>query len=249
VEAGVEALNRENKVDYTFRIIAADGTVKWLRSIANVIKDKDGKPSTVMGIEQDVTERQKLVAKLEESQRLYKQAQELAKMGNFSWNLQNGHVFWSDEVYKIYERPVGEKVSFDDAFAPIIEEHKETVQQAIQEVIAGKKGRSISYAIRKRDGGLKYILLHTDVQFDSQGEVCQVIGTAQDTTDKELLIEQLQKSERLYKQARKRCSGSTVAKETIHSQKKNGFLIWISKPRSGWSNSLPLPSPGWRLLI
>jgi PAS domain S-box-containing protein len=201
VEKGVEELYREENLDYTFRIITPDGTVKWLRSLAHVIRDKEGQVSTIIGIEQDVTEKQKLIGKLEESQRLYKQAQELAKMGNFSWDIKNDELFWSDEVYKIYDRTFGEKVKFEDAFAPIVDEHKAKVQKAIEEVIAKKEGRNVNYAIRKTDGTLRYINLHTDVQIDKDGNVGCIIGTAQDVTEKEQFIERLQQSEKLFKQA------------------------------------------------
>jgi len=201
VSHGVDKLTTENSLDYTFRIITKDGTEKWLRSIAQVIHNENNEVSSIIGIEQDVTEKQKLIAKLEESQRLYKQAQELAKMGNFSWNVRTNDVFWSDEVYKIYEIPYGEKVQFDDAFKPIIDEHKRFVQKAIEETISSKTGRSIGYAIRKKDGGLKYINLHTDVGLDKDGEVSFIIGTAQDVTEKEELIQRLQESEKLYQQA------------------------------------------------
>ncbi|HEY0042326.1 MAG TPA: PAS domain-containing protein, partial [Flavisolibacter sp.] len=201
VKVGVEELKTQTSLDYTFRIITQDGTEKWLRSIAQANLDENGEIVSVIGTEQDVTEKQKLIGKLEESQRLYKQAQELAKMGNFSWNLQSDEVYWSDEVYKIYEIPFGEKVKFEDAFLPIIDEYKAPVQQAIEQTIAEKKGRSISYPIRKKDGRLKYINLHTDVGLSKDGTVTCIIGTAQDVTEKEELIRRLQESEKLYKQA------------------------------------------------
>ncbi|HEX8314559.1 MAG TPA: PAS domain-containing protein, partial [Flavisolibacter sp.] len=201
VTQGVAQLLQQTSLDYTFRIITEDGAVKWLRSVAQVLHNENGEPTYVIGSEQDVTEKQKLIGKLEESQRLYKQAQELAKMGNFSWNVKTGDVFWSDEVYKIYERPPGEHVSFEDAFIPIIDEHKEAVQKAIGQTVSTKKGQNISYAIRKKDGGIKYINLHTDVGLDKNGEVARIIGTAQDITEKEELINRLQESEKLYKQA------------------------------------------------
>ncbi|RYZ29311.1 MAG: PAS domain S-box protein, partial [Chitinophagaceae bacterium] len=201
VSHGVDKLTTENSLDYTFRIITKDGAEKWLRSIAQVIHNENNEVGFILGIEQDVTEKQKLIAKLEESQRLYKQAQELAKMGNFSWNVQTNEVFWSDEVYKIYEVTYGEKIQFDDTFKPIIDEHKGSVQKAIEETIGEKKGRSIGYAIRKKDGGVKYINLHTDVGLDKDGAVSFIIGTAQDVTEKEELIQRLQESEKLYQQA------------------------------------------------
>jgi len=201
VAQGVDRLNTEDTLDYTFRIVTGDGTQKWLRSIAQVLRNETGEVTYIVGTEQNVTEKQKLISKLEESQRLYKQAQELAQMGNFSWNCNTDEVFWSDEVYKIYERPPGEKVKFTDAFEPIVEEHKGAVQKTIEQVLLTKKGLSISYAIRKKSGGLKYISLHTDVSLAKDGTVTCIIGTAQDITEKEELILRLQESEKLYKQA------------------------------------------------
>ena len=201
VEQGVNELTIKSSLDYTFRIITHDGSVKWLRSIAQVLKDEDGKITSVIGTEQDVTDKQKLINKLEESQRLYKQAQELARMGNFSWNLQTNDVFWSDEVYKIYERPYGESIRFEDAFTVIIDEHKQVVQKAIEKTLSDKQGQSVSYAIRRKDGRLTYVNLQTDVMLGKNGEVAAIIGTAQDVTEKEELIRRLQESERLFKQA------------------------------------------------
>ncbi|WP_162944712.1 PAS domain-containing protein [Flavisolibacter nicotianae] len=201
VSAGVEKLHSESSLDYTFRIITANGTTKWLRSIAHVIRDKEGRVSTIIGIEQDVTEKQRLIDKLQESQRLYKQAQELSHMGNFSWDIKTNEVFWSDEVYKIYERPFGTPVRFEDAFTSIVDEHKTTVQKAIQQVVFTKEGQSVNYAIRLADGRLRYINLHTDVRLDKEGNVRCIVGTAQDVTEKEELIERLQQSEKLFKQA------------------------------------------------
>jgi PAS domain S-box-containing protein len=122
-------------------------------------------------------------------------------MGNFSWDIKSGEVFWSDEVYKIYERQIDEPVRFEDAFDPIVEDYKERVQTAIQDVISKKEGRSIIYPIRRKDGHLKYVNLQTDVRLDNNGDLGCIIGTAQDVTEKEELIRQLQQSEELYKQA------------------------------------------------
>lgn len=201
VARGVDQLPAESNPDYTFRIVTGDGTEKWLRSMAQVVRGEDGQPTLVLGIEQNVSERQNLIAKLEESQRLYKQAQELARMGSFSWNVQTGDVYWSDEVYKIYELPFGDKVTFGDAFRPVVEEHKALVQKSIDDLLATKKGQNISYAIRKKDGGLKYVNLFTDAMLAKDGSVACVVGTTQDVTEKEELIHRLRESEQLYKQA------------------------------------------------
>jgi PAS domain S-box-containing protein len=200
----------------------------------------------VVGIEQDVTERQKLIGRLEESQQLYKQAQELAQMGNFSWDIKSGTVFWSDEVYKIYGRPFGEIIGFDDAFVPVIPEHREKVQAAINEVIATKQGKSISYAIRPKGDELKYVLLHTDVRLDSNGNVGCIVGTVQDITDKEVLIERLQQSENLYKQAQ---SLAHMGNWTYDLETKE--ITWSDELYRIYEreNSTPLTPDEWRAYL
>lgn len=242
VATGVEKLTTETSLDYTFRIITRDGTQKWLRSLAQVIKDENGNQTAVIGTEQDVTDKQKLINRLEESQRLYKQAQALAGMGNFSWNLQTNEVFWSDEVYKIYERPFGEKIQFEDAFLPILNDYKPHVQAAIEKTLASKQGQSVSYAIQKKEGGRKYINLQTDVVLNKSGEVAVIIGTAQDVTEKEELIRRLQESERLYKQAQSMAKMGNWTfdlrtKETIWSEEL--FAIYEN------DNGRPLTQEQW----
>jgi PAS domain S-box-containing protein len=246
VQQGIDKLYSENGLDYTFRIITPAGTVKWLRSIAHVIRGKDGNVSTVVGIEQDVTERQKLIGRLEESQQLYKQAQELARMGNFSWDLHSGEVFWSDEVYKIYERPFGQPVKFDDAFAPVVPEYRERVQAAITNVLSTRQGESVSYPIRLKNNVVKYVLLHTDVRLNNSGDVGCIVGTVQDITDKEVLIERLQQSEKLYKQAQALAHMGNWVYDL-----QDGTIVWSDELYKIYetTNGRPLTPEQWRTYL
>ena len=201
VESGIQEIYKEKNIDYTFRIITADGKLKILRSLAHADFDEKGNPVFVIGTERDITEKQNLIDSLKQSENLYKQAQSLARMGNFVWDIKTGDVTWSDEVYSIYGLPIDTVISFSSAFEPILSAYKPTVQEAIEQTIKTKKGRGISYAIQQKKGDVKYINLKTDVILDLSGNVSKIIGTAQDVTENQQLIEKLQKSEHLYKQA------------------------------------------------
>jgi PAS domain-containing protein len=50
----------------------------------------------------DVTERYNLVDQLKKNENLYKQAQAITHIGNYTWNLLTGEMEWSDELYRIY---------------------------------------------------------------------------------------------------------------------------------------------------
>ena len=52
----------QNDVDYSIehRIIWPDGTIRWVSEMGNVLRDKSGEPSHMMGIVQDITDRKKV---------------------------------------------------------------------------------------------------------------------------------------------------------------------------------------------
>src|SRR5215213_6814872 len=87
IKRSIESNFPEDFIDYTFRIIADDGAEKTLRSIAQIQKNEQGQLISIIGTEQDITERQSFFLKLQESEKLYKQAQSLAKVGNWSMDL------------------------------------------------------------------------------------------------------------------------------------------------------------------
>jgi PAS domain-containing protein len=51
------------------------------------------------------------VEKLEESERMFKQAQAITHIGNFSWDLKSNLLIWTDELYRIYGLAPGSGVT------------------------------------------------------------------------------------------------------------------------------------------
>lgn len=194
------ALNTGTSYDFIHKLKRRNGEVRVVSSTGEVITNEKGEPVMMVGTAQDITERQNLIERLQESEKLYKQAQALAKLGNFAWDLTTNEVYWSDEVYHIYEVPEQTKVQFESAFVPILDEHKPRVQEKIQQTLAEKKGQSVNYPIRVTSG-IKYINLETDVVLDETGNVVKIVGTAQDVTERQQLIDRLQESEKHFKQA------------------------------------------------
>ncbi len=118
------------------RIITATGVEKTVRSIAEVQEDAQGIGIKVIGTEQDVTEKQKLIEQLKHSEDLYKQAQALAHIGNWTWTIESGEVEWSDELYRIYELPIGEKMTYESIMTYVHPDEQADVAAALQYAIA-----------------------------------------------------------------------------------------------------------------
>ncbi|HUC80620.1 MAG TPA: PAS domain-containing protein [Flavisolibacter sp.] len=195
VAQGIDELKKEASVDCTFRVITRDGTQKWLRSIAQVLKDENGKITSVIGSEQDVTDKQTLINKLEESQRLYKQAQSIAKIGNWTYDFRTKEAVWSDELFAIYEIPVGKPLTMDEWHVYLDKAEEERIKQYI--IDANTLGKSFDVTHRIYLPGGKQKILHRKGEpvFDEAGNAVKLVGTTQDITEQFTVQHELAESQ------------------------------------------------------
>ncbi|HEX6335027.1 MAG TPA: PAS domain-containing protein, partial [Flavisolibacter sp.] len=182
VEDGIEELYRTNYIDYTFRIIAKDGREKILRSVAHVERDENGQPVLAIGTERDVTEKTMMIRQLQESEYLYKQAQALTHVGNWTMDLQTNEFSWSDEMYNIYQLPIGTAFNIKDWEAYIHPDEKEALLEYMKECIEKKLPYEKIHRILLPDGTVKTLHRKAEFLYDEQGNAVKMIGTTQDIT-------------------------------------------------------------------
>src|ERR1700750_2319802 len=95
-------------LDVEHRILLPDGVIKYVHAVAHAGRDSSGNPE-YMGVVTDITERkraeeerQALSRNLQESKARLEEAQRVAHMGHYYWDLIANRVTWSDELYRIY---------------------------------------------------------------------------------------------------------------------------------------------------
>ncbi|RYF97522.1 MAG: PAS domain S-box protein, partial [Chitinophagaceae bacterium] len=85
--------------------------ILWSRGRVSV---DNNEPRYFKATVMDVTDRHHMVRKLQRSEQLYKQAQALNKIGNWSWHIDTGRIQWSDELFKIFGlAPQSEKMDYE----------------------------------------------------------------------------------------------------------------------------------------
>ena len=125
------------------------------------------------------------LARLEESERALAEAQRLAGIGSWDWDVVGNTVRWSDELYRI----VGvERESFavdsDSFYARVPPEDRATIEQAIAATLRTTEPFHFEHRVVHPNGELRTIDSHGRAEVDGDGRVVRLLGTAQDVTER-----------------------------------------------------------------
>ncbi len=183
--------------DFHYRIILEDGTVKTLHAKGEVLVDGNNKAYKMLGTLQDVTERQNLIAQLLLSEELYKEAQALSHIGNWTWIIKENKILWSDELYRVYGlEPQSEHITFERYAAFIHPDDKEELFNTIQNALMSKDAYELHHRILLAGGNVRYLNARGRVVLDENGQPEKMVGTAQDVTLRMAIEKEAQESQR-----------------------------------------------------
>ncbi len=132
----------------------------------------------------DVTERKKQQEFLKIREKSLLDAQEIAHIGTWEWDVALQKLSWSDEVYRIYgENKKTFIVSYENYAKKIHPEDFKKVKGAIVNAIENKQGYDLDERVLRPDGSVRY--LHTWCQpvTDDSGHLIKLLGVCQDVTD------------------------------------------------------------------
>ena len=113
------------------------------------------------------------------------EAQQIAHIGNWEYDVVSDEILWSDEVYRMFGI---EKEAFDHKFNSFIErihpDDREYVQSEIKSSMDSKKPFSIDYRIVLPGGEIRYVHEEAKDISDEKGKPFRRIGTVQDITER-----------------------------------------------------------------
>lgn|GEM_PF-1103444 len=150
---------------------------------------------------EDITERKRRESALRESERRLREAQHIARMGDVTWNVETGEVWWSDGMHELtgYERT--ETFDYERVNAEI--HHPDDLQRVtewLRESVASGE-RTIApneYRIVRSDGEALWVHVEGVVARDECGAPT-VFATVQDITESRRAEEALRESEEKYR--------------------------------------------------
>jgi len=182
------------------RVRLPDGREKFIQCQGEITFDDSGGVVRMSGTLQDVSERRAAEAALLQSDSRYREAQRIAKIGNWEWDIASGGSWWSDELYRILEEsPADYEASLDNFLRKVHVDDRRLIIESTQNV-AVEPGSYPPSEIRLSfpDGRTKVVELRVDVKVDGHGQPLTVSGTVRDVTERWLLESRLRESEERY---------------------------------------------------
>lgn len=143
-------------------------------------------------LEIEVEQRKKAEEELRFKNQQLNEAQQIAKLGHWKWNLQTDIITWSDELFRIYELPIAENGILYSEFLKFVHpDDKANVDAVIKQSMMDKKFSSYYYRIVTAAGTVKTLHAKGEIITDSAGNIIKMIGTGQDVTDQKKIEQEL----------------------------------------------------------
>ncbi|HEY3837280.1 MAG TPA: PAS domain S-box protein [Bryobacteraceae bacterium] len=181
------------------RYYRRDGQLVWGDLTVSAVRHPSGRPSFVIGIIEDITERKRAADALQESREHLEASVRASNTGLFEWNLKTNEVYYSPE----WKSQLGYEES---QISNRLEEwqsrlHPEARLRTIARVLAFVKAPVPNYEMECRmlhkDGTYRWILCRASVLPDVDGRPHRMLGATVDITERKLTEERLREYEKV----------------------------------------------------
>lgn len=146
---------------------------------------------TYKELEKKITVLEKKIAELEGSKKAIqrseerlKEAEQIAKMGHWELDLITNTLYWSDEIYRIFDSNPQEFGANYEAFLDVVHpEDKQMVDKTYTDSVKNKTGYDIVHRLLLKDGTIKYVHEKCRTIYNADGKPLRSLGTVQDITE------------------------------------------------------------------
>ena len=156
------------------------------------LRDPGGEIYAVGGVATDITDRKRADDALHRERRQLAEAQAVAKLGSWEWDLATGVVEWSDEQYRIYGLEPGAGHPPLEEFIELVHpEDRAGVAARIKRLPGDPKPYDAEFRLNPANGREGVVSVHATVILGEDGKPAKLTGSIQDVTEQRAFEEEL----------------------------------------------------------
>ncbi len=146
----------------------------------------------VISIIRDITRRKQAEDGLLLSTTRLAEAQRIAHLGNWDWNITTNELVWSDEIYRIFgSSPQQFGATYNDFLNFVHPEDREFVEKSVDDALHKGNPYNIDHRIILPDKSVRVVHEVGEVTFDEVGRPVRMIGTVYDITERKRAEDEL----------------------------------------------------------
>ncbi|MEO7836933.1 MAG: EAL domain-containing protein [Acidimicrobiales bacterium] len=185
-----EVGRRSREEDHVWRHVKKSGEV-IMASITSSPVTFAGRPARLV-LADDVTQARAVASALREREHQLRNAQELAHVGTWTWDVGADEVVWSEELARILGlRPDQTPRSVEAYVALIHPSDREGARATVEQALVRGGVFDSDYRVVHADGGTLWLRSRGEVIHDETGRAVRVLGACQDVTDQKAAEESL----------------------------------------------------------
>ncbi|BAY79822.1 signal transduction histidine kinase (plasmid) [Nostoc linckia NIES-25] len=205
LQAAVEESMRDLSVfDIQLRMQTNSGQLKWLH-FRSTPRQLQGGRVAWDGLVVDVTDLKRTEETLRKSQALLEESQRVARLGNWEYELATGKITWSKGLFDLFNRePTLLEPTYEENLQLYHPEDRQKLHQSVERAIATGESYKEILRVPQPDGSNRYFEGIGHAEFNADGRVIRLYGTAQDVTEKQAALRERQTAEETLRQSEER---------------------------------------------
>lgn len=131
---------------------------------------------------------------LERSRRLLSEAQHVAKLGSWEWEIGPDRVRWTDEMFRLYGLESRHfQATYAGFLARVHPDDRARVKNTVDASIESKRPFELDHRVSGADGSVRVLHARGAVVTDAEGQAIRLVGTVQDVTQRREVEHRLQR--------------------------------------------------------
>lgn len=168
-----------NTINFSNRYLRKDGSKIWLQWISTINLET----KIVFAIARDISGIKNTQEKLILSEKLLNESQKMAKIGSWEFDLISNKLYWSDELYNIFEIDKSAKENLAESYrSRLTIEDINHLDQLADRTIKEKISYEVEHPFTLSGNRKKWLLGSGEPVINEAGEVIKIRGVARDIT-------------------------------------------------------------------
>jgi signal transduction histidine kinase/integral membrane sensor domain MASE1 len=118
------------------------------------------------------------------------EAQALAHLGSWDWDIVRNEVWWSDEMCRIYDVEPGTRLTIEDFLTRVHPDDRERARAIVTSALTDRRPFAFEHRVMLADGEMRTLSARGRVLTDPDGRPLRMVGTGQDISDQKRAAEE-----------------------------------------------------------